>query len=380
MSHFTVLVIGDNPEEQLAPFHEFECTGLDDQYVIDIDETQEYRERYESETSTRCKDENGALHSPWDDTFYRDPTPEEEKRIGAGTGFGGGLSWTSKDWKDGKGFRTKIHFMPEGFQEVECKTSDLMSFTAYCIDYHEITAVPAGETPDLTETHKYRYCLLDEAGTVIKVVRRTNPNKKWDWYALGGRWAGFFRLKKGAAGVQEKPGLFAEPAKEGHADAALKSDIDFARMRSEVEVEAAQKFDAVRSIIEPHLPLTGWSTIREKYCPEHGEAELPGGIEAARKAYHAQPAVKALREVEEFRFEDAKDYTGDRNEFIRRAGTASFMTFAVIKDGQWYERGEMGWWGVVLNEKHSTEWVDEFAKLIDGLPEDTLLSVYDCHI
>jgi hypothetical protein len=26
MSHFTVLVIGDNPEEQLAPYHEFECT------------------------------------------------------------------------------------------------------------------------------------------------------------------------------------------------------------------------------------------------------------------------------------------------------------------------------------------------------------------
>ncbi len=27
MSHFTVLVVGDNVEEQLAPFHEFECTG-----------------------------------------------------------------------------------------------------------------------------------------------------------------------------------------------------------------------------------------------------------------------------------------------------------------------------------------------------------------
>lgn len=380
MSHFTVLVIGDNPEEQLAPFHEFECTGLDDQYVIDMDETQEYRERYESETSTRCKDENGALHSPWDDIFYRDPTPEEEKRIGIGTGCGGGLSWTCKDWKDGKGHRTKIHFMPEGFQEVECKTSDLMSFTAYCIDYYEITAVPAGETPDLTETHKYGYCLLDEGGNVVRVVRRTNPNRKWDWYQLGGRWTGFFRLKEDAAGEQGETALFTSPAKKGYADAALKADIDFARMRSEAEAEAAQKFDAVRSLIEPHLPLTSWSTIREKYCPEHGEAELPGGIEAAREAYHAQPAVKALREVENFRFEGAEYYTGDRNEFIRRAGTDSFMTFAVIKDGQWYERGEMGWWGVVLNEKHGNEWVDEFVKLIEGLPEDTLLSVYDCHI
>lgn len=27
MSHFTVLVIGDDPELQLAPYHEYECTS-----------------------------------------------------------------------------------------------------------------------------------------------------------------------------------------------------------------------------------------------------------------------------------------------------------------------------------------------------------------
>lgn len=383
MSHFTVLVVGEDPEAQLAPYHEFECTGKDDQYVIDMDETQEYRERYSAETTTQYKDENGSLHSPWNDIFYRDPTPEEKIRIGlvAGTGCGGGLSWTSKDWKDGKGCRTKIHFMPDGFQEVECKTSDTMSFTAYCTKYHGIAAVSAGETPDLTEQpHKYGYCLLDEGGNVVKVIRRTNPNRKWDWYELGGRWTGFFRLKEGIAGAHGRPSLFTSPAKEGYADAALKNDIDFDLMRSEAEAGAAQKFDAIRLIIEPHLPVMSWPNIREKYCPKHGEAELPGGIEAAREAYHAQPAVKALHEVEKFRFEDAEDYVGDREKFIHRAGTEAYITHAVIKDGQWYERGEMGWWGVVLNEKDGNEWIDEFAKLIDGLPDDILLSVYDCHI
>lgn len=82
MSHFTVLVIGDNPEEQLAPFHEFECTGLDDQYVIDMDETQEYREQYESETSTRCKDENGALHSLGMTPFTAILLPKKKKESG----------------------------------------------------------------------------------------------------------------------------------------------------------------------------------------------------------------------------------------------------------------------------------------------------------
>ena len=41
MSHFVVMVIGEDPEAELAPFHEFECTGLDDQYVQDVDITEE---------------------------------------------------------------------------------------------------------------------------------------------------------------------------------------------------------------------------------------------------------------------------------------------------------------------------------------------------
>lgn len=46
MSHFTVLVIGDNPEEQLAPYHEYECTGRRDQYVIEVDITEDVLEEF----------------------------------------------------------------------------------------------------------------------------------------------------------------------------------------------------------------------------------------------------------------------------------------------------------------------------------------------
>ena len=50
---------------------------------------------------------------------------------------------------------------------------------------------------------------------------------------------------------------------------------------------------------------------------------------------------------------------------------AAFTTFAVIKDGKWYERGEMGWWGVVSDEKNKDEWRAQFANLIDSLPDKT---------
>jgi len=45
MSHFSVIVIGENVKEQLAPYHEFECTGIDE-HVQDIDITEEARESW----------------------------------------------------------------------------------------------------------------------------------------------------------------------------------------------------------------------------------------------------------------------------------------------------------------------------------------------
>lgn len=310
MSHFTVLVIGENPEAQLAPYHEFECTGQDDQYVKDIDITDDYRAYYEG---------------------YCDDCAE--------------------------------------------KGNPAKSFGEYCTEDYTAWNTPYAPVP---EECKYGYTVLDKNGEVKHVIKRTNPDKKWDWYSLGGRWTGFFRLKELATGAQGRPGLMTSPAKEGYADAALKGDIDFAIMRSEAEDAAAEKFNAVRAIIEPHLPVLSWADVREKYCPKQGEAQLPGGIDAARDAYHSQPAVMALREAK--RWEDAEDYAGDRETFIRQSGIHSHMTFAVVKDGQWYEQGRMGWWGIVLDEKEDDVWTDEFAKLIDGLPDDTLLSVYDCHI
>ena len=57
MSHFRVLVVVDEPTEEaitkeLAPFHEFECTGCDDEYVKDVDVTADTRAEYESRPPT----------------------------------------------------------------------------------------------------------------------------------------------------------------------------------------------------------------------------------------------------------------------------------------------------------------------------------------
>ena len=57
-----------------------------------------------------------------------------------------------------------------------------------------------------------------------------------------------------------------------------------------------------------------------------------------------------------------------------------FLTFAVlIPDGEWYEKGEMGWFASVFNKEES--WDDKYKeRFIDNINPEWTLTVVDCHI
>ncbi|MCD1124847.1 hypothetical protein LPW36_02150 [Jinshanibacter sp. LJY008] len=288
MSHFTVLVVGQNPEQQLAPYHEFECTGINDQYVQDIDVTDEYRLDYERQ---------------------------------------------------------------------EDRSETFLEFAKNNNDY---SVVEFGQAPDIDDAHKYGWIQLDEDGEVAKVVRRTNPNAKWDWFVLGGRWRDFFKLKNG-----------------GFADSAMKIDIDFDGMTSQAAEDAKTEYQAFADAIAGmEFPKT-W--------PEMMLGNT-GSIDELRKAYASQPAVEAVRQAVRdkklpFTFQCSFDYYGRNiDEYVKKCQAQCLTTYAVTMDGQWYARGEMGWFGLSSNEMTETEWNQKVAEMIAALPDDTVLSVYDCHI
>jgi hypothetical protein len=77
---------------------------------------------------------------------------------------------------------------------------------------------------------------------------------------------------------------------------------------------------------------------------------------------------------------DMEDFQCTKDEYVKKQKDKTGVTFAVVKDGKWYERGEMGWWGIVSNEKNRDDWNEEFQKLVKGLSDDMLLTVVDCHI
>lgn len=445
MSHFTVLVIGENVDKQLAPYHEFECTGRNDQYIQDVDITEEIRADYEKATSTFLV-KDGERVSPYDNRFYRKATPEELELIAKRD--------RSINWRSTGTQEPEVYEIPEGWEKIEVSTSEEQSFRKY-VEEDEHAIVPFGSQPktgtvDSEEDaeHKYGYALEDENGEIIKIVRRTNPNAKWDWYSVGGRWTGFFKLKPvnlldttkvydafmGFSAAEMKnfvemakedvsrfekvadkygaptsgllktkvkelteqesqvvypehsvgrPGLMTEPAELGYADSARKRDIDFEEMMGEAAARAEVRYDKAMEIFG-HLPeQESWDAFRDRLLAEGKE------IDNIRKIYQEQPRCVAAREWgkenrdnEMFGFfgPSPDDFLCTKEQYVKRAKVERVNTYAILKDGQWFAQGEMGWFGFSNDSVSKDQWHDQFLKALDELSDDTLLTVVDCHI
>jgi len=331
MSHFTVLVIGENPEKQLAPFQENNMNDCPEEHLQFNDVTEEELKNYNEDGCDMVKSPAGELFYEWDEKF--------------------------KVWDPENPFDSK-KVIPEDYTRVEVKHKDrYKTFDEYMKDYCDREKDP--------KTGKYGYW--------------ENPNAKWDWYSLGGRWTGFFRKKLSAkVAAVGKPGLMTEPAREGYADQLKKKDIDFEYMRNEKANDAAQEYDYAMEILQ-QLPVNEtWESIRK-----NGDTSK---MDELRDKYWSQERCKAWTEASRkdrqnwpFGFNTSPDdFVMSKEKYVDNARKQAITTHAVIKDGKWYERGSMGWWAVVIDENDN--WGEEFHKLLDSISEDTMLSVYDCHI
>lgn len=253
MSHFSVLVVGGDVDAQLAPYHEFECTGMDNEYVQEIDRTEEARQIYAEDRTQAARDPQGELHAFFDE--HGEWVPGLSKSVGDGPLDAG----------------RRTYFVPEGWEQVEVPTAQVQSFARFAQSYYGVTPVKRVLEIDRAKAHKYGYVLLTDGGEVLKLVRRTNPNRKWDWYEVGGRWSNFLLTKDGA-----------------RCDTARKGDVDLPGMRQAAGEKARLDWQTVHAVIAPHVEgFVTWDEMREK--------RFPGNLDAARDAYHAQPLQRALQ-------------------------------------------------------------------------------------
>ena len=70
----------------------------------------------------------------------------------------------------------------------------LVEFIARMYNY---PIVPANVNPADCEKAKYGYVRLNENNELDCVIRRTNPNAKFDFFGCNDKWRGFFKMKNG---------------------------------------------------------------------------------------------------------------------------------------------------------------------------------------
>ena len=214
-----------------------------------------------------------------------------------------------------------------------------------------------------------------------------NPNSKWDWWQIGGRFSGsFITHTKKEAKVSD--GNFGEPSwctDIVGIDSIEKKYIDFDGIRKEAENNAREHYRAIAGLFENgEIPKVGmtWVKVRELFKDKT--------LKEQQNIYNAQTAVIEWDKAKEKDrnspsrvlgfLSNVDDYQMSEEEYVKNKGDESFVPFAVVKNGIWHERGEMGWWACVANEKGREEWNSIVKKLLDETDDDELITIVDCHI
>lgn len=225
-----------------------------------------------------------------------------------------------------------------------CQTKDesILYYRERFNDYHTSDEEVYLDTIDENLTY-------DADGNLLSTY---NPDSKWDWWSLGGRWAGSLLIKKSVTdyyiGTQfGNTALVMPKAPRGYrwVDQAKLKDVEFAKMRT-----FGDSYNEA---------LRFWEIVVE------GKPLNPGE-EAPHNNY--KPSYYIDRYVTKERYAEY---------------CCTFSAFALlIEDEGWYEEGSMWWFGMSSTTPASFE---EYTKLFqeklkDPKYQDYYISMVDCHI
>jgi hypothetical protein len=329
------------------------------------------------------------------------------------------LTWDSRDWGDGQGYRAKVKFVPDGYKEVEVPAREVKSFAEWLGDGWGRKTILEGEEPDFStgEAHKYGYTVLDRNGEAIKTVDRTNPNAKWDGWQIGGRWSGMlgaydpekdpanyqtcwlcegtgkrndelgreFRLKDPSYtcnGCNGEGTSLKWPSQWRNADNQLRiKDIDWAALKAKQVRERRDCWNKLKAAYEKRpIPDMSFEEARKAWAILTGHSRAARDSGDPRPLYQiidADPMAANLRRVNG-EWQGVPDHVIDVESWAQE--TEPLTAFAAVKDGKWYERGEMGWFACVSNEKDEVAWKGQIKELFDSAGPNSWVTVIDCHI
>ena len=313
MSHFTVGVIVNKLAEEevhkmLAPYQENNMEDCPKEYLEFNSVTEEYKENYENDTREMVRLEDGSLVSTYDDRFKVE----------------------IKDEKHPLGL-TKYE-IPENLEKVKVPFKVLYpTFEEYMEDYCEYTKDE--------ETNDYGYW--------------ENPNKKWDWYEIGGRWNKLL-LVKDSIDIDKLGG-----PSWGNLDSEKKEAPEGYKWVNACKLKDLELDKMIEGSYNKNLRF--WELIVEGQEPQNEDEKEDVKWSLYRPEYYTE------------RYSSKEEYA---------KWQSMFSTFALLNENGWYEKGTMGWFGFDTSTGDSER---DFIKFFNNelkKPEnqDKYLVIVDCHI
>ena len=179
-----------------------------------------------------------------------------------------------------------------------------------------------------------------------------NPNSKWDWYQIGGRWNNSLVVDRNNDDVyDEREFLVPDNGDEVKGHPELKK-VNGAKIKD-------IKFDLINGGCEK--AIREWELFVEEQEPQTPEEE----------------------DLVEWNMYTPQYYInqyGTKEEYVRQS--TMFSTWAFLNEQGWCEQGSMGWWSMNDATKDSRiAYIDKLNEYIKS-PEhqEEYLFIVDCHI
>lgn len=211
-----------------------------------------------------------------------------------------------------------------------------------------------------------------------------NPNRKWDWYSIGGRWTGYFPVKATARTYAQsgRPGVMTEPNRDkAKADVVRIKDIDMDSVVTTMETQKIKFWEEWQQWLNGAKfgifdgPRDVGLDIGLVQCKDETELTDDERTEQGFKLVKWErdttpPRYDVIRLIER---EDLDKYTAA---FCKIAGYAR-----LDDDHKWQAPGQMGWFGCssdtpTLFNEYKNSALDWYQQ---GDQNDWVIAV-DCHI
>lgn len=220
------------------------------------------------------------------------------------------------------------------------------------LDKYDIEYLNANTDEELYKLQIYEDESYDKNGNHLTTY---NPNSKWDWYEIGGRWNKILLVKEEVKDIEEGTPSW------GNLDSINKKAPEGFKWVTGAKIKDIEFEKAIEFNNTYNKSIRFWELYVEGQEPQNEEEKEMIKWEIYKKEYYIE------------RYETKENYAKINS---------IFTTWALLDEKGWHEQGEMGWFAMANDTKDSELlFIEKFTETIQK-PEnqDKYLVIVDCHI